>query len=176
MDGSRFDAIARSLAESGSRRRLLAGLTTGAIGLVGVRAADAAVCRAPGERCRADANCCTGACAKDGKGRHRCDCQGAADGTACAHGTCCAGACCAGSTVCGTVIRFGEATEVASIVEAGERVSIAGSGPPPSFETACCHPAGTVGCAGPDWASFCCWGGSGVGCDARFDRRGVCFN
>jgi hypothetical protein len=63
----------------------------------------------------------------------------------------------------------------AAIAAVGERVSIAGVGGPPTFETACCHPAGSIGCADTDFTAFCCWGESGVGCDARFNHRGVCF-
>jgi hypothetical protein len=57
VDGSRFDNLARSLAQSGSRRRLVAGLLGGALGLVGFDRAGAVACRTPGQLCRENANC-----------------------------------------------------------------------------------------------------------------------
>jgi hypothetical protein len=72
MDGSRFDSLTRSLAVSGSRRRLLGGFAAGALGLVGLREVDAA-CRNVGLICRENANCCSGYCGpKDKTGRRRC--------------------------------------------------------------------------------------------------------
>jgi hypothetical protein len=79
MDGHRFDEWARTLAASGSRRRLLGGFAAAALGLAGVRTGQAA-CRAPGNICRENANCCSGLCGpKDRTGRRRCHCRTEAD-------------------------------------------------------------------------------------------------
>jgi hypothetical protein len=75
VDGPRFDAIARSLAASGSRRRLIGGLIAGAVGAVGLRGADAAACRGAGSVCREHANCCSTLCGdKNATGRRVCVC------------------------------------------------------------------------------------------------------
>ncbi|HEY7031387.1 MAG TPA: hypothetical protein VH482_08685 [Thermomicrobiales bacterium] len=75
MDPSHFDATTRRFAALGSRRRVLAALVVGALGVGGRDAAAAAVCRAPGNLCRTNANCCPGLlCARDGTGRRRCAC------------------------------------------------------------------------------------------------------
>jgi hypothetical protein len=80
VDGSRFDLLTRILATSSSRRRLLAGLASGALGLTGVRLADARTCTGLGSVCRAHASCCSGSCGpKDRTGRRRCGCATAAD-------------------------------------------------------------------------------------------------
>lgn len=80
MDGSRFDSLARMLAASGSRRRLVGGLVAGALGLVERRGADATACRAVGASCREHSNCCSGLCGpRDATGRRRCGCQIDAD-------------------------------------------------------------------------------------------------
>jgi hypothetical protein len=80
MDGRDFDALTRSLSGSGSRRRMVAGLAAGVLGLVGLRSAEAASCRAAGNICRENANCCSGLCGpKDRSGRRRCHCQSLAD-------------------------------------------------------------------------------------------------
>src|SRR5262245_41545222 len=62
MDGTRFDALTRTFAQSGSRRRLLGGLVAGALGLVGLREADAVACRTGGQGCREHVDCCSGIC------------------------------------------------------------------------------------------------------------------
>jgi hypothetical protein len=76
VDGSRFDALTRSLSVPGSRRRLIVGLAAGALGLTGGRAAVAA-CRKSGSVCREHANCCAYRClARDATGRRRCAPEG----------------------------------------------------------------------------------------------------
>jgi hypothetical protein len=73
MDDSRFDALARSLVAPGSRRRLLAGLAAGALGVIGVGPAGARTCSRNGLVCREHASCCSGYCGpKDAIGRRRC--------------------------------------------------------------------------------------------------------
>jgi hypothetical protein len=102
LDGSRFDALTRSLSEPGTRRRVLAGIAAGALGLAGLRPAGAVTCRTPGLTCRVDANCCSGLCAKDATGRRRCRCQSPGDcplPDACHKATCTAGVCGAVATV-----------------------------------------------------------------------------
>jgi hypothetical protein len=79
VDGPRFDALARSVAASGSRRRLVVGLLGGALGLVGLGTTDAAVCRTPGRLCRQNADCCSHLCASDATGRRTCRCRTTAD-------------------------------------------------------------------------------------------------
>jgi hypothetical protein len=72
VDGSRFDALTRSLSQPGRRRRVLAGLAAGALGLAGRGRADAVVCRPPGQLCRENANCCSRTCGTDAAGRRTC--------------------------------------------------------------------------------------------------------
>jgi hypothetical protein len=80
VDGSRFDAFARSLAVTGTRRGVLAGLGASVLGLFVRDTADARTCSADGSVCREHANCCTGYCGpKDRTGRRRCACQAADD-------------------------------------------------------------------------------------------------
>jgi hypothetical protein len=85
MDGTRFDNLARSLAMSGTRRRLLVGFAAGALGIVGFGTTDAAVCRTAGRSCGKDAHCCSGNCTKDASGRRCCACP---PPTAECHGLC----------------------------------------------------------------------------------------
>lgn len=79
MSSQRFDALTRSLAGSGSRRRVLGGAIAGALALVGVRGADATPepvnpgGRPNGSICRKDGDCAYGTCAPpDITGRRRC--------------------------------------------------------------------------------------------------------
>lgn len=73
MDGSRFDSLTRSFAQTGSRRRLIGGLIGGAVGLVGLRQTEAAECRELGHICRENANCCSLNCLPpDALHRRRC--------------------------------------------------------------------------------------------------------
>ena len=73
MDGSRFDALTKSLALSGSRRRVLAGLLGGALGAVGLGRAEGAECRPDNSTCREHANCCSKLCnPPDAQHRRRC--------------------------------------------------------------------------------------------------------
>lgn len=104
MDGSRFDALTRALAEPASRRQLLGGLA-GAIGsavlaAVGLDPEDAAAkkkCRANGDKCRKGDQCCSGkckdrVCVKKGQGgnppvcRRNADCPD--DGNPCTAAVC----------------------------------------------------------------------------------------
>jgi hypothetical protein len=69
MDGSRFDALTRALAEPASRRRLLGGLagaiSSAVLAAVGLDPEDAAAkkkCRANGDKCRKGNQCCSGRC------------------------------------------------------------------------------------------------------------------
>ena len=97
MDGERFDALAKAAAGTASRRgalRLLAGGALAAIlarpravaGQLGI-AANAGSCRAPGDLCDDDADCCSERCRN---GRCRCRRRGAS----CAvDRACCSGRC-----------------------------------------------------------------------------------
>jgi len=79
MDGSRFDALTRSVGSTGSRRRALGGLLVGPLGLLSIQADEAA---AKKKRCPP--------CKKRKKGT----CRGTLpDGTACPGGACQGGRC-----------------------------------------------------------------------------------
>ena len=96
MDGERFDAIAKWLAGTASRRGALRLLAVGlaavlarpraAAGQLGT-AANAGSCRAPGDICDGDADCCSERCRS---GRCLCRRRGAA---CAADRACCSGRC-----------------------------------------------------------------------------------
>lgn len=72
MDGTSFDALARSLATSGSRRGLVRRGALGALGaaLAGLGARESAVaaeCRGRGDKCRRNGQCCSGKCRRNKK-------------------------------------------------------------------------------------------------------------
>jgi hypothetical protein len=80
LGGSRFDALARSLAQPGRRRRVLVEIAAGALGALGLRGTDAAACRPVGSTCRENANCCSKLCGpRDRTGRQTCACRADAD-------------------------------------------------------------------------------------------------
>jgi hypothetical protein len=86
LDGSRFDALTRTLVTTGSRRRFLAGVIASAGALVGVVSVEGRRCSEGGTICREDANCCAGLCGpKDQFGRRRCGCT---DGQTDCNGQC----------------------------------------------------------------------------------------
>jgi hypothetical protein len=61
MEGSRFDALAKSLSAAGPRRRLLAGLLGAALAApLGRAAADQ--CKADFKPCKKPGQCCSGYC------------------------------------------------------------------------------------------------------------------
>lgn len=64
MDGSRFDTIAKNLANGMSRRRVLRGMLGAVAGLVAapVVRGEAATCYAAGQACNVDVECCVGTC------------------------------------------------------------------------------------------------------------------
>ena len=115
MDGSRFDALTRSLAAGADRRRLLAGLAGGLLGLAG-RGIGAQTCREAGRLCVNNLDCCSEIC-----DQNRCACPpGTAGcggaclpygrpckaGDACCNGAACQGGVCrcpAGAAVCNTI-------------------------------------------------------------------------
>jgi hypothetical protein len=57
VDGSRFDALTKSLTGPGTRRRLIGGLVASGLGLAGWRSAEARTCSGTGTVCRENANC-----------------------------------------------------------------------------------------------------------------------
>lgn len=65
VDSSRFDALTRMLATSGSRRRVVGGLLGGGLALAGLdRAGADNLCKPAGKKCNKDSQCCSGlACA-----------------------------------------------------------------------------------------------------------------
>ncbi len=77
MEGSSFDRITRRLAVTTSRRRGLAALVAGALGIAGISAAEAVVpippdCRATGMECVEGIPCCSGRCILKFDGTSRC--------------------------------------------------------------------------------------------------------
>jgi hypothetical protein len=72
LDGSRFDRLAKNLAQRSSRRSVLKGVGKAALAAVGLggpigtviwsRESDAASCRDGGVSCTTHAQCCAGAC------------------------------------------------------------------------------------------------------------------
>ena len=91
MDADRFDRIAKTLAASGSRRRVLGGLLGGALGLFGPLVQERAAaghfgCKHVGRSCTRRRECCSGIC-QGPRGRKSCR----------AHGT---GTCQAGQNSC----------------------------------------------------------------------------
>jgi hypothetical protein len=130
MDSKKFDKLAIALASPGSRRKMLRGLSAGALGAVfGLRRAAptgaAPACRVIGEACRTTTDCCGNSnliCVTVGTtGAQRCECDLQAGfvqcGGQCVSQNCPAGAtftcengvgscnCPAGSEVCGNQCR-----------------------------------------------------------------------
>jgi hypothetical protein len=100
MDSARFDALARSLAITGSRRRALAVSLSGALGLLGLARPDAATA-AKSRKCRPKCaeceKCQKGDCERK-NGKKVCKrgkCKPKPDGTACAGGKSCQAGICA---------------------------------------------------------------------------------
>lgn len=76
MDASRFDSLTRNLATSSTRRRILASLAAGVLGLARTDWTGARACASRGAVCRESANCCSGLCGdRDATGRRRCICR-----------------------------------------------------------------------------------------------------
>jgi hypothetical protein len=164
VDPTRFDRLVKSLARPGSRRRLLAGLAAGALGLAGLRGAEAVACRMPGELCREHADCCAKLCGpKDRSGRRRCACQTPADCPApdqC-HAVACAAGRCAASVLTGKPCDVGNACTTGTVCLADG--ACGGGTPVPCPARDQCHDAGvcdrTTGtCANPPKAD-------GTACD-----------
>jgi len=75
MDYRQFDNLAKSLAIAPNRRTLFKGITSGLLGLVGVREVAARSCSNVGAVCREHATCCTNLCSpKDSRSRRYCQC------------------------------------------------------------------------------------------------------
>ncbi len=94
MDPHRFDGLARSLADTRSRRKALKLLASGAVGavLAGLRPSGAAACATVGRRCDRNRDCCSGAYC----GVKRCRCRPGFE--RCGLGSCVrAGDCCLAS-------------------------------------------------------------------------------
>src|SRR4051812_791779 len=104
MDDRRFDDLTKDLARARSRRDVIKNIgrslalalgVGGPIGavLVSRQGGEAAICRAGGQVCTSNGNCCSQVCLpKDATGRQRCACEA---GT-----TTCGTECCAASEVC----------------------------------------------------------------------------
>jgi hypothetical protein len=84
MDGERFDFLARDVASTGTRRRMIGSIAGATLALLGFRGVQGRACSAPGVTCREGANCCSGLCGPaDARGRRHCICppgQEACDG------------------------------------------------------------------------------------------------
>jgi hypothetical protein len=117
MDNVRFDRLARSLAERGTRRNTLRALGAASLAAVGARlglAPAAAKCKQVGKKCKKGDKCCAGAKCK----RKRCRCTNdsqCGDGEICLNGACvvevdptpcpgnqptCGGVCCVAGQLC----------------------------------------------------------------------------
>ena len=103
MDGTRFDALTRTLALGQTRRRML-GALTGVFAAALTASAGAATKRRRGEICRKDGECASGVCGpKDGSGRRRCAAgtgDSCTDPSECPNGDCLGGTCCTGADFC----------------------------------------------------------------------------
>ena len=103
MDGTRFDALTKSLARGLTRRRVLASIGAVFAGSAAA-SASAATGRPKGALCRKHGECASGVCGpKDATGRQRC--LGATGDTCaadqdCGGGPCLEGTCCAGADFC----------------------------------------------------------------------------
>lgn len=129
VDGPRFDAIARTVARTRSRRQLIAGLLGGALGLAGLGRTDAVVCREPGRSCRGDADCCSHDCGPvDATGRRVCRCRTGRD--------------CPPAAVCPAVACQGGAC-VAGVIS-GEPCRLPGGGAGTCHGTTCVAPTTTT--------------------------------
>ena len=98
MDADRFDSLVRSLTTVGFRRRTLATVVTGAIGLLGLAGADDVAAGKSGKckpKCGECQTCDKGKCNKK-NGKKRCKkgkCKAKGNGTGCSTGTCQSGSC-----------------------------------------------------------------------------------
>ena len=108
MDGSRFDDVVRTIAQRPSRRAVLGALSGLAVSVVAGRHGEArARCRASGEVCRKDADCCAQSCTPpDRTGRRRC---AAEEGSACGVGMIYLDGSCQGNGYCGPDVPPGSA-------------------------------------------------------------------
>ena len=88
MDGPRFDTLTRSLTVAGTRRRALALVLSGAVGIVGLAHADDA---AAGGKCKPKCGECKKC--KKGKNGKKGKCKPKANGTTCSVGSCQGGRC-----------------------------------------------------------------------------------
>jgi len=115
MEGKRFDLLARSLAEGGTRRTTIRALGAASLAAVGARlglAPAAAKCKQVGKKCKKGDKCCAGVKCK----RKRCRCTDDSqcdDGELCVNGACiadptpcpgdqptCGGVCCIAGQLC----------------------------------------------------------------------------
>jgi hypothetical protein len=123
VDSARFDALAKSVAASTSRRRVLVSLAGSGLGLIGFRATEARTCTGvgtpqPADQCR-ESICEDGVCSSQIAIGALCDdgnpcttnatcqvngvCGGgtlALDGTTCDGGRCCSGSCVSADMCC----------------------------------------------------------------------------
>lgn len=75
MDGARFDSLTRTLAMSGTRRKMIGGIAASLFSLAGLGRVAARSCSGPGDICREHSTCCEQICGgPDRNGRRRCVC------------------------------------------------------------------------------------------------------
>jgi hypothetical protein len=80
VDGSRFDALTKSLGTQRSRRGVLGALAGAALTAVGLQnRVDARICRAVGNACAAADDCCSGNCVTESRTRKVCRCRSVGD-------------------------------------------------------------------------------------------------
>jgi hypothetical protein len=171
MEGSRFDALTRELAPSGSRRRALAALFSGALGLVGARFHDAAAknckkiknkkkrkaCLAKARGCTP--NCDRKICGDDGCGGDCGSCGSCADCvngvcTPRANGTACGGSC--KECQAGRCINKSDGTSCPEGENGRCRTGVCNTMPP-------CITFGNMGCTS---SRNCCYQEPGEACPA----------
>ncbi|MEA2597937.1 MAG: hypothetical protein QOF01_4406 [Thermomicrobiales bacterium] len=161
MDGIRFDALARSLAASGSRRRVVGGFMAAALGLVGLRRAEARACAEVGRVCREHANCCGGLCGPQGTdGRRRCRCRSAEDCPAPVNR--CLVATCEADGVCGTRTVICTASDQCHVAGTCDPRTGVCSDPAQPDGTACDD--GNACTSGETCQAGACTGGDAVAC------------
>jgi hypothetical protein len=162
-DEGRFDDLSKDFARARSRREVVKnvartlGLALGVGGPIGAvlvsrQGGNAAICRAGGQICTSNGNCCSQVCLpKDSTGRQRCACEA---GT-----TTCGTECCTAGEVCTNgVCRNPAPTPTATLTTCIANGLTCDPANPEACCNLCC--ASMVGDGGPPFhcCDFCCGG------------------
>jgi hypothetical protein len=146
LDADRFDALAQSLTPLGSRRRALATVVAGMLGIaLGMALTEEAGARKKCPPCKKR---------KQGKCKKK-----KPDGTACPRGTCKAGRCCVAEpqattcaeVACGTATTNNCGQAVSCSCPSGQSCLVNGSCAIPCNESSPCPSACSPGCPGAAW-------------------------